>query len=79
MRILLPGNRALQRGGEETCGEGGFILLDALLCLFTAILLLLLLERWGVSALRVSRRALERSWAVVRERSGLPGEGFNGE
>jgi hypothetical protein len=67
MRILLHGNSAGTAAGARKLPEreGGFILLDALLCLFISALLFLFLETCGVTALRASEKLLDRCWAVV--------------
>jgi hypothetical protein len=56
-RISAPGN------------EGGFALLDALLCLFTTALLLLLLSCAVSGTLGISFRALHAGAAIIEERS----------
>jgi hypothetical protein len=56
-RISAPGN------------EGGFALLDALICLFTATLLLLLLSCAVSGALGVSFRAYHAGAAIIEERN----------
>jgi hypothetical protein len=56
-RISVPGN------------EGGFVLLDALICLFTAALMLLLLSAGVSGILRSSFGALRAGEALVEERN----------
>jgi hypothetical protein len=56
-RTSVPGN------------EGGFVLLDALLCLFTTALILLFLSCAVSGALRSSFRALYAGAAIIDERN----------
>jgi hypothetical protein len=56
-RISAPGN------------EGGFALLDALLCLFTAALILLFLSGAVSGTLRASLRALYAGEAIIDQRN----------
>jgi hypothetical protein len=57
-RISVPGN------------EGGFVLLDALLCLFATALLLLFLSCVVSGTLRSSFRAFGAGAAIIEERNG---------
>jgi hypothetical protein len=56
-RISVPGN------------EGGFALLDALICLFTAALTLLFLSYVVSGILRSSSRAFYAGTAIIEERN----------
>jgi hypothetical protein len=56
-RISAPGN------------EGGFVLLDALICLFTTALLLLLLSCAVSGTLRSSFRAFHAGVAIIEARN----------
>ena len=56
-RISAPGN------------EGGFALLDSLLCLFVAVLMLLLLSCAVSGTLRSSMRVFHAGAAIIDERN----------
>jgi hypothetical protein len=56
-RISVPGN------------ERGFVLLDALICLFTAVLMLLFLSGAVSGTLGSSAKALSSGAAIIEERN----------
>jgi hypothetical protein len=64
MRILPHGNN----------GERGFILLDALLCLFISLFLFLFLEFYGTTAVGAAQKLLSGSIAVINSEEGTNSE-----